>query len=1100
MREDTVSAWLTQAAAGRREAPAIGGVDDAEFLTHGGLLDLVADTGDRLRRAGIGRGDVVLVALPDGPVALAVLLAVSSVATPLPVPAHEQPEEYARVLDALPIKAVVMDERPDAALTVLVQDRGIALLEAVRRPAGGAGAFDLRCSAVGASRPDEPPTAADDALLCLTSGTSATPKVVAITHASLWAGVLAYRDWIGVTAADTSLCMMPIAHLHSLFRSSLPVLAAGGAVVWTPGFSRRAIVGWLDRFRPTYISAAPAIHRRLLAACDEDGWRPTNTGVRLMSIGSDRVEPALVEQLGTRFGARVVQFYALSEASPFIAATPASEPRGPAGAVGRVHPTWQVDIVDADGELVPLGETGEIALRGGLVNRLVGDDGSRVQRIDAAGRLRTGDRGRIDVDGFLFMEGRTDDVISRGGEKVHPAAVEAALLSHPRVTAAAAFAIPDPIIGARVAAVVECGGTPAPTVDEILEHAARGLKSFMVPERLFVVPQMPTSRVGKVSRRELAAHFGTAQAPQARRGEADADTCERVVGIFKTALRLETVPADASFFDLGGDSIAALDVLLALEQRFGVSVSPATFIRASSPAALAAHIGDRLRPRLPVELADIQAGEGGPPLVLTHDVDGSAYFAGSLAKAVGKDLPLASFHASRLEIAQAAHTDLPTLTEGYAMLLRERWPGPYALAGYSLGAHFALGIARHLAKAGAAVPFLAVIEDRADLDRRGFNTANTPTAPTVRGFYCHALAASPAAFLAGGIVVFRTTEQEAWWRSDPTGGWGEVALGGVRTIALPGNHHTLVTQAGLAPLGPLLVAEMRAALAAHEKSLPPTFSTGSIGGRAEVFPGRELAHPAAGTAMPDEQRSLRFEARLAARRGDLAAEIRCYRAAIALDRDQPAWAYGNLAEALFQAGDDEAAVAMIAEARLRDPWPLTTELRFMQSLVDRRLDDLVEAALARGRAVEPDHPSVFDQLGRLASRAGRPEEAEASFRQGLALAPTHLDLHTALASMLEDMGRVPEALAVLAEANEQTPGIDWILVWLAKLNLEAGDADSALALLDSRPGLTDRIATTSHIRGRALARLGRNDEAQVAFRRAEALAPRPRDPHTAAGR
>ena len=1062
MHDDTVTAWLSRAADGRRDAPALGGVDDAEFLTHGGLLDVIAEAGRQLRACGIGRGDVVLVALADGPVALAVLLAVSAVATPLPVPAHEQPEEYARVLDALPIRAVVMEERPDAALTALVRDRGIMLLRAVPRPGAAAGTFDLRCPAAETPRPADPPTAADDALLCLTSGTSSTPKVVAITHESLWTGVRAYRDWIGAVPSDVSLCMMPIAHLHSLFRSSLPVLAAGGAVVWAPGFSRREILDWLDRFRPTYISAAPTIHRRLLDACDEGGWRPATMPLRLMSIGSDRVEPALVARLRERFDARVVQFYALSEASPFIAATPATGHRGPDGAVGRIHPAWRVDIVGADGTPVSPGETGEIALSGGFVNRLVGGDGRRGEQVDAAGRLRTGDRGRIDADGFLFIDGRSDDVISRGGEKVHPAAVEAALVSHPDVTAAVAFALPDPILGARVAAVVECRSTPSPAEDDILRWAARGLKSFMVPERLFIVSQIPTSRVGKVSRRDLAVRFAGEDAPQARRGTADQAACDAVADIFKTALRLDEVPADAGFFDLGGDSIAALDVLLAIEKRFGVSVSPAAFMRAPSAAALAAHIGDHLRPQLPVELADIQAGAGGPPLVLTHDVDGSTYFAGSLAEAVGGDLPVASFHASRMEIARSPHADLPTLTACYATLLRDRWPGPYALAGYSLGAHLALSIARHLASAGMAVSFLGVIEDRADLDRRGFDTANTPTSPTVRGFFYRALAASPAAFHAGEIVVFRTDEQDAWWRSDPTGGWGEVALGGVRVITLPGNHHTLVTRAGLGPLGPLLVAELRAAL---------------------------TKPVAAGPARPDEQRVRRFEARLAARRGDLDGEIRGYRAAIALDRDQPAWAYGNLAEALFQAGDIEAAAVAVDAAVRMDPWPLTTDLRFIKPLIERGLDDLVAAALARSRAVAPDHPSVFAQRARLESQTGNHEEAESLFRRGLALAPTHLDLHTAFTSMLEEMGRIPEALALLAEVNEQIPGIDWILVWLARLHLEAGDADSALESLDSRPGLTERIAATSLIRSRALDRLGRHEEARLAFQQAEALAP-----------
>jgi tetratricopeptide (TPR) repeat protein len=134
---------------------------------------------------------------------------------------------------------------------------------------------------------------------------------------------------------------------------------------------------------------------------------------------------------------------------------------------------------------------------------------------------------------------------------------------------------------------------------------------------------------------------------------------------------------------------------------------------------------------------------------------------------------------------------------------------------------------------------------------------------------------------------------------------------------------------------------------------------------------------------------------------------------------------------------------------------------------------------------------VFAQRARLESHAGHQQEAESLFRRGLTLAPTHLDLHTAFASMLEDMGRIPEALAVLAELNDHTSGIDWIMVWLARLHLEAGDAESALELLDSRPGLTERIAMTSLVRGHSLRRLGRHAEAEEALRHAEAFAPQP---------
>lgn len=1041
----TIAGWLARASEGRHDAPALGGVDDAGFLSHGGLLGLVAETGAELRRWGIGRGDVVLVALADGPIALAVLLSVCSVATPLPMPAHEQPEEYARVLDALPVRAVLMEERPDAALTMLARQRGIPLMRVVRRAGGEAGTFDLRGSGMRNPRDDgSPPTAGDDALLCLTSGTSAMPKAVAITHESLWDGVRAFRDWTGLSATDVSLCMMPIAHLHSLIRSSLPVLAAGGSVVWTPGFSRRAVTGWLERFRPTFLSAAPAIHRRLLAACDEDGWRPSPQRLRLLAVGSDRIEPSTVRQLAERFQSRIVPFYGLSETSPFIAAAPVDGPDIPDGSVGRVNPAWRLDLVDADGALVPPGEIGEIAVAGSHINRLAGTGGDHAQRIDAEGRLRTGDLGRLDADGFLFIEGRTDDVINRGGEKVHPAAVEAALVAHPRVTAAVAFAIPDPVLGARVGAVIECDTVPAPPADELLDHAARRLKGFMVPERLFFVPRIPTNRLGKVSRRDLAARFGTGGATTPRHGLPGEGVRGSVIEIFRTVLRREVVSAEDNFFDIGGDSMSALEVLLALEDRFGVSVSPATFMRRSTPATLAAHVADDLRSAAPVELARVQDGQRRPPVVCLHGVDGGAYFAPSLARGLGPEIPVAAFHARNGALVASGAGTLGDLTRSYAALLLEQFPGPYLLLGHSLGAHVAAATARNVLALGGSVGCVGVLDDDADLDRRLFGAALRPTATSIREFYSNALARSPAAPFAGRVVLFRSEENEAAYRSDPTGGWGEVALGGVSIVPVEGNHHSLVQAAQLGRLGPGILAALQGAITS-----PPAYET-------EV----------------DRARQLRYEARLAGRRGDLAGEIAAYRAAIAHHPDQPAWAYANLAEALFAAGDVPSGIAMLDEAINHDPWPLSTDLRFAPFLASRRMHDPLRKAQDRAARIAADHPSVYEQRGRLALVAGNTAEAESLFRAGLALAPRHLELHVALARLLCGDGRAASAIPVLAEAMEQTPTIDWLIVWLGRLHLQVGDPAAAVALLDRTPWVMERIPEGLEIRRKAAAKIG----------------------------
>ena len=192
-----------------------------------------------------------------------------------------------------------------------------------------------------------------------------------------------FGSWIGFGSEDRALCMMPMVHLHSVVRSSLPVLMAGGEVVWAPGFNATEAPRWIDTLRPTWISAAPAIHRGLLAAVD-DGWAPSP--VARIGVGSDRIEPEEVARLGAVFAARVFQFYGMTETTPFVAMTPAAGPRGPVSAAGRVNPSWTVTIVDESGWPVPAGGVGEIVVHGGVINPRLTADGRRVRRLDEKGR------------------------------------------------------------------------------------------------------------------------------------------------------------------------------------------------------------------------------------------------------------------------------------------------------------------------------------------------------------------------------------------------------------------------------------------------------------------------------------------------------------------------------------------------------------------------------------------------------------------------------------------------------------------------------------------------------------------------------------------
>jgi acyl-CoA synthetase (AMP-forming)/AMP-acid ligase II len=280
---------------------------------------------------------------------------------------------------------------------------------------------------------------------------------------------------------------------------------AGAQVVATPGFDSNRVPAWIDAFRPTILTAAPSLYRRLAEVVRKVEWVPEAPSLRLLVTGSDRTDPQTVAEASRILQAPMVEFYGLSEVAPLVA-TSAADGTSPApGAVGRINPAWNASVLGPDGQSLPEGTEGEIALKGGHINRLVGRHAPQ-QRVTADGQLLTGDLGRIE-GGSLFITGRVDDRINRGGEKIDPRAVEEVLKTHPSVAQVIVFPIPDSRLGQRVgAAVVAAGSTP--TTEALQAYAAQRLFAQMVPETIVMTTTLPLNAAGKVSRAAMARALG----------------------------------------------------------------------------------------------------------------------------------------------------------------------------------------------------------------------------------------------------------------------------------------------------------------------------------------------------------------------------------------------------------------------------------------------------------------------------------------------------------------------------------------------------------------------------------------------------------------
>jgi oxalate---CoA ligase len=350
-------------------------------------------------------------------------------------------------------------------------------------------------------RSDEPPSTADVALFLHTSGTTSRPKGVPLTHGNLTASIANIAATYMLTSKDRSLIVMPLFHVHGLIGATLSTLATGGAVVVPAKFSAGTFWQTAAKYGVTWYSAVPTIHQILLGRADQDN--APRGGLRFIRSCSSALAPATFHQMEERFGVPVLEAYGMTEAAHQMASNPLTGPRKP-GHVGKGTGVG-IAILDEHGNILPPGKQGEVSIRGvnvmhGYLNNPEANASSFTN-----GYFRTGDQGVLDADGYLMLTGRLKELINRGGEKISPLEVDAALLEHPAVAEAVSFAAPDAKYGEEVHAAVVLKG--AATTAEIQAFCSQRLADFKVPKVIHVTQAVPRTATGKIQRRHVAAHF-----------------------------------------------------------------------------------------------------------------------------------------------------------------------------------------------------------------------------------------------------------------------------------------------------------------------------------------------------------------------------------------------------------------------------------------------------------------------------------------------------------------------------------------------------------------------------------------------------------------
>lgn len=498
--------------AGKPEAPAIG-APGRPWLTYAGLRQLTDGTLSALNGVGIGQGDRVAMVVPNGPEMASSFVAVASGATSAPLNPAYRADEFAFYLDDLKPKAVIIQQGMDSPVRAIAEKLEVPIIELIPTLDAPAGTFTLDVSTLKPGRAARPGPAegAEIALVLHTSGTTARPKIVPLSTANLAASARHIAASLALSPADRCLNIMPLFHIHGLIAATLASLGAGAAVSCTPGFNALRFFAWLEEVRPTWYTAVPTMHQAILGRLRSHAGAAKEAKLRFIRSSSSSLPPQVMAELEAAFECPVLEAYGMTEASHQMASNALPPGKRKPGAVG-LPAGPQISIMDEAGNILPGGAIGEVVIKGPNVTAGYDNNPDANLKAFADGWFRTGDQGRFDEDGYLFLTGRLKEIINRAGEKISPIEIDVILMDHPAVEQCVTFAIPHPMLGEDVGAVVVLRAGKDCTERELRDFVAARAAHFKVPRKVLFVTEIPKGATGKLQRIGLAAKLGLGEA------------------------------------------------------------------------------------------------------------------------------------------------------------------------------------------------------------------------------------------------------------------------------------------------------------------------------------------------------------------------------------------------------------------------------------------------------------------------------------------------------------------------------------------------------------------------------------------------------------
>lgn len=629
----------------------------------------------------------------------------------VPLSPSYPPARNAMLLEDAGVAVIITDGANAAAAHALATDRAARVLNVDELPEG-----------LEESNPGLTISSDAYAYILYTSGTTGRPKGVVETHRHLLHNTRTNTNCQFLGSDDRLLSVSSIAFsgsLKDIFGSLL-----NGAALLPVDVQKEGLAGlgnWLAQERITVYSSVPSIYRQLLGTLTgaED-----LSAVRMVRLGGEPVTPRDVELFRRHFGLGcvLVNGYGSTETGTSIYGR-LDELADASGRlpIGQPLPGFDVGILDEQGTEVAPGEIGEITIRSRYLAagywgqpELTASIFRECDEGDGLRTYRTGDLGRRLSDGSIVCLGRQDSQVKVRGQRVELGEVEHQLLQVPGIKEAVVLARADDGRELYLAAylVWQAGMEPLQAA-ELRRQLRQHLPDCAVPSAFVDVETLPMNGNGKVDVRALPAPAPAGRTAPASVHAAPRNERERLLAeIWCEVLQLSNVGLQDNFFDLGGDSLAAAHLFVAIEKAFGMRLPMEWLLESGSVEQLARRIADRT-PVMDSLLVPLQLGGDRPPFYCVSAVGGEVYSYRALAAHLGPDQP---FYGIKARVPASDEATVRSLEETATVYVEEllgfQPAGPYLLGGYSFGGAVAYEMARQLQSRGHEVALLAIIDQR----------------------------------------------------------------------------------------------------------------------------------------------------------------------------------------------------------------------------------------------------------------------------------------------------------------------------------------------------------------------------------------------------